>query len=339
MSTIAAHTPGAFENERDRQPMVQAHDDGPDAETFGAVASLAALWESALDAGASEGKSSRELATALGQLRAEIRLGEGTRARLFRPIRGPRRIRLPKRSPGDTSVRFLLTRDGRKGYARRSSQVSVTDLILCHPMRDFSRRHGQTNKPVAFYSRTVGDMVACESQLERRFALLADWHQNVAHIAAQPFTLDFPEGHELGSHTPDFVLISSCGTVVVVDVKWPSSAVSAETVHRHEIVACVLATAGMQHVVWSGTPQVITQNLAHFAAARVPDRLLRDAASKLFAAHRPGMRAGSLIQSAAVDYTLPELTGLVVLRRLLWDHQFTVDMSSPFTLDSEVRCS
>jgi len=278
----------------------------------------------------------REVHAALEVLRAQVQLAEGTRARLFRPIRGPRRIRLPERVAGDVSVRILLTHNGSSAFARRLNQVSLRDLILCHPMRDFSRRHGQTNKPVAYFSRTVGDLVACESQHERRFLILADWHESVAHIAAQPFTIDFPPGHELDSHTPDFVLITASGIVVVVDVKWPSDAINTDVVRRHAIVERVLAEAGMRHVVWADAPRIITENLANFAAARVPDGMMRDLTPKLIAAHRPGIRVRTFLDAVAEVHRIPTSTTLVVLRRTLWEHTFVVDMFAPFTVDTKL---
>lgn len=292
-------------------------------------------WEEALLA-VKGGHGLREVSAALEVLRAQIQLAEGMRARLSRPIRGPRRIRLPERSAGDVSVRILLTHNGSSAFSRRLNQVSLRDLVLCHPMRDFSRRHGQTNKPVAYFSRTVGDLVACESQHERRFLILADWHEGVAHIAAQPFTIDFPPGHEFDSHTPDFVLISATGVVVVVDVKWPSDAIDAEVVRRHAIVECVLAKAGMRHVVWADAPRIITENLANFAAARVPDGMMGELTPKLIAAHRPGIRVRSLLDAVAEVHRTPTSTTLVVLRRMLWDHKFVVDMFTPFTVDAEL---
>ena len=276
------------------------------------------------------------LRTELDRFALELQLGEGKRARLFRPIRGPRRISLPERQPRDEATRVLLSRDGRTGYARALNQVSFEDLVHCHPMRDFARRNGQKNKPVAFYSRTVGDLVSCESQHERRFMVLADWHEGVVHIAAQPFTLQFPTGSTIKSHTPDFVLIGSSGAIVVVDVKWPSHALSETTIRRHKLVERTLAEAGMQHVVWTEAPAILDQNLANFAAARVPDRFMRELPAQLLGAYRPGMSVRGVLTAAAERHGVPASTGLVVLRRMLWDHQFTIDMTLPFTVDSQL---
>ena len=310
----------------------------PNSLSDGSIGS-AISWEKAIAATAiaAGGRTSRAITEALETLSAEIQLGEGRRARLFRPIRGPRRIRLPERIAGDAKVRLLLSRDGRTGYARRVNQVDIKDLVFCHPMRDFSRRHGQSNKPVAFFSRTVGDLVACESQHERRFAILADWHEDVVHIAAQPFTIDFPPGSDMDSHTPDFALVSAGGAVVIVDVKWPSDAVDPDVVRRLEVVRRLLGEAGMQHAVWAGTDRTITDNVANFAAARVPESMMRDLAPKLIAAHRSGIRVGELVQIAADTHRIPASTLLVLVRRLLWDHQFAIDMSVPLTAETELR--
>ncbi|NUU06438.1 TnsA-like heteromeric transposase endonuclease subunit [Leifsonia sp. C5G2] len=229
---------------------------------------------------------------------------------------------------------MLLSRDGSTGYARPISQVSWADLVFCHPMRDFSRRHGQVNKPVAFFSRTVGDLIACESQHERRFMILVDWNLDVVHIAAQPFTIDFPVGHELDSHTPDFVLITRTGGVVVVDVKWHTAAETADVLRRHAVVDKVLASAGIQHAVWVGAPQVITSNLALFASARVPEPTLAIIGPEVLKAARSGARVGEVVNQAAEFLQVPAPVVLVVLRRLLWDHELTIDLSRPFDTET-----
>jgi len=280
-----------------------------------------------------------QLAIALEAFGAQVRLGEGLRARLFRPVRGSNRIHFPERAQGDTSLRVLLSRDGRTATSLALNHVSLADLVMCHPMRTFSRRQGQTNKPVAYYSRTVGDLVACESQHERRFLMLADWHDDVVHIAAQPFTLEFPPGSELRSHTPDFALILRDGGVLVPDVKWPTDAIKEPVVRRHTIVRDVLARAGMQHVVWTDAPQAVTENLAFFAAARVPTGLLRDLAPRLTQGFRPGITVEALTTDVSRTHNLATMTLLVVLRRLLWDRVFRVDMLVPFTLRSELHMS
>ncbi len=302
--------------------------------SHGAAGSDEGAWEAAVARSRSAGGMPGELAAALELLRAEIRLGEGRRARLFRPVRGPRRIRLPERRPHETGVRMLFTREGSTAYARSISQVGLADLVFCHPMRDFSRRHGQVNKPVAFYSRTVGDLIACESQHERRFVILADWNLDVVHIAAQPFTIDFPPGHDLHSHTPDFVLITRAGGVVVVDVKWPTAAETNEALRRHAAVDQLLARAGMQHAVWSGVPPVITENLALFASARVPESALALIAPEVLGAAHSGLRIRELVVRASENAQAPAQTVLVVVRRLLWNHELTIDVSRPFDMET-----
>lgn len=231
-------------------------------------------------------------------------------------------------------MRVLFTRDGSTGYARSISQVSLTDLVFCHPMRDFSRRHGQVNKPVAFYSRTVGDLIACESQHERRFMILADWNPDVVHIAAQPFTIDFQVGHELDSHTPDFVLITRAGGVVVVDVKWPAAAETADALRRHAAVDQVLVSSGMQHAVWSGAPQTVISNLALFASARVPETALTLIGPEVLGAARSGTRVQELVHLVAERAQMPASVVLVVVRQLLWDHKLTVDLRRPFGMET-----
>lgn len=297
------------------------------------------VWEQAITRGGQSSPVGSALMDALEVLRAQIHLGEGARTRLWRPIRGSRRLRIPQRPPGDTSTRLLMSRDGKTAYARRVGQVDHTDLVLCHPMRDFSRRNGQWNKPVAQFSHTVGDLVACESQHERKFVWLADWSQAVIHIASQPFTIEFPPEHEFDSHTPDFALLSPDGAIVIVDVKWPGHVDRPAVVNRHRVVQSVLAEAGMQHVVWSEVVPAVPQNIALFAAARVPAPVMLELAPKLLSLHRPGVSARVLLDAARDAHDIPTSTGMVILRRLLWDHRLAVDMNVPFTIDTEIWSS
>lgn len=296
----------------------------------------AGSWEEALSATNTDRVMPEELRVALEGRDAETQLSPGHRTRLARPVRASQRVRLPERRPHDQVLQVFLSKDGRTGYERALTQVSFQDLVRCHPMRSFSRRNAQTNKPVAFFSRTVGDLLGCESQHERRFALLADWHPDVVHIAAQPFSMRFPTGSPVASHTPDFVLLSRSGAVVVVDVKWPSKAADVEAVRRHEQVRAELTRAGMQHVVWSGASRMLTENLANFAAARVPEQLWREVVPMLLAAHRPGIRVRELLETVEAGCGVPGLTSLVLVRRMLWEHQFTVDVSVPFALETVV---
>lgn len=278
-----------------------------------------------------------ELVAALEDLRAEIRLGEGTRVRLFRPIKGARRVSFPPRLPGDVHSRLLFTRDGRTGYSRALSEATYVDFVLCHPMRDFSRRRGQSNKPVAYFSRTVGDLVGCESQHERRFALIADWRSEIVHIAAQPFTIEFSEGSEFDSHTPDFVLVTVDGRVIVVDVKWPAREFDEKDARRHQLVREQLALASISHEVWFDAPAVVTENLANFAAARIPDPMFSELGPKVLAVAEDGMSIAELQALSAATGAMTSMVALVAIRRLLWEQSLRIDLNRPFNLESELR--
>ncbi len=278
-----------------------------------------------------------ELVAALEDLRAEIRLGEGTRVRLFRPIKGARRVSFPPRMPGDVHSRLVFTRDGRAGYSRALTEATYADFVLCHPMRDFSRRRGQSNKPVAYFSRTVGDLVGCESQHERRFALIADWRTEIVHIAAQPFTIEFSEGSEFDSHTPDFVLVTVDGRVIVVDVKWPTRELDEKDAKRHRLVREQLASASVAHEVWFDAPRVVTENLANFSAARVPDPMFSELGPKVLAVAKTGMSIAQLRASTAESGAMTSMVALVVIRRLLWEQRLRIDLNLPFNLESELQ--
>ncbi|SMQ58242.1 hypothetical protein SAMN06295909_0128 [Plantibacter sp. VKM Ac-1784] len=293
-------------------------------------------WESAVARGPAGGAMPAYLRAVLDVRDNRTRVLNGTRVRISRPVRASRRLTLPARRPGDEEPRVLLSRDGSQGYERKLSQLGVEELINSHPMRTFSRRNAQSNKPVAQFSRTTNDLVGCESQHERRFVLLADFLTSAVHIAAQPFTIDFPTGSELTSHTPDFAVIGALGAIVVIDVKWPTRALDAVAVRRHEIVRNALNSAGIAHFVWTGVASVVTENLANFAAARVPDGMMLDLAPKLLSTHQPSTRVHVLLERASHLHGIDPNVGLVVVRRMLWDQQFTVDLNVRFSPDSEL---
>jgi len=193
----------------------------------------------------------------------------GVRARLFRPLRGGRNLNYPQKASAGKHPTLTFSSDGRSTYSKTLENVQLSDLLHAHPLRDFSRRRGQSNKPVAVHTETTADLVPCESRLERQLVLLADFDRRVAHIAAQPFTLEIPAGGTFSRHTPDFVMLGRGRVPLAVDVKTPSAAEDPKAQARHEDVRAVLAQAGIAHVVWTGIPDVLSNNLALFSKSRV----------------------------------------------------------------------
>jgi hypothetical protein len=254
----------------------------------------------------------------------------GARARLFRPIRGGRHLAYPERTGEAEQPTLTFSKDGRSTYTRALEAVQVGDLVHAHPLRDFSRRRGQSNKPVAVHTETTGDLVPCESRLERQLVLLADFDVRVTHIAAQPFTIEVPTGGAFSRHTPDFVVLGRGRVPLAIDVKTPHAAAEPATVERHEAVRAVLSQAGIAHVVWTGVSAVLTNNLALLSKSRVSDDVMADYAPGLLAAATRATPVTDVVASVAPAIGDPAIA-LVVIRRLIWLHQLLIDLSQPYS--------
>lgn len=287
-----------------------------------------------------------ELGTALKAAERSEQQRFGSRARLARSIRGVRHLRLPDRS-ALKRPQLVFSADGYDTYARTLETIGWADLVASHPMRDYSRHRGQQNKPIAYYSRTVEDLVNCESRLERSFALVADWHPKVVHLAAQPFALQFPVDDAMRVHTVDFVVLAHGRVPLAVDVKTPEAAAKEDWVDRHRRVAEVLSHAGIGHVVWTGENRTAIENLALFASARVPALLRAQARAAVGAAVVglvPARQVAAVIASSMDDLTGDDgrtvparIIAPAILRAMLWDRELRTDLTVPFTFNSLVQ--
>lgn len=225
--------------------------------------------------------------------------------------------------------------DGKNAYTRALGDITVRDIFTAQPMRDFSRRHGQKNKPVAASLRTTRHLVPAESQHERAFLRLADYHPDIAHVAAQPFTLDWrhldglPAGHPK-THTPDFLLFAPGRPPLVVDVKIPSKASEPEQIARHQAIRDTLHAAGIFYVVWVGVHHHVSANLANFRAARVSpatrDRWQQEALTLC----APSVTVEDLIRGLSAAGMDP-LRAPTLIRALLWDRDLFTDMTARFS--------
>ena len=259
----------------------------------------------------------------------------GIRARMHRPVQGVRHLKFDsdRRYP---YPRLWFSNDGEHAHWRDLHAVRREDLIFAHPTRDFSRRKGQKNKPIARWAETNEDLITCESQWEGFFVLLADWDQRVRHISAQPFTLEFPRGALLHLHTPDFVLLTDDEVPIVVDIKTPEEALTESWCRRAGIVAAELRHAGMLHLTFTGMPRSARESLSEFSSARPDDEEVERLREPLRDAASLGATATALASMAAAQTGVPYPEAMSVIRRLLWLHQLHANLAVRFTEDSLV---
>jgi hypothetical protein len=276
----------------------------------------------------------------LVMFRTEVTRSPGIRARLHRPIGSPKQVMvLPHRQlSGD--VDYVFSAGQHRSYTRTADTIGLADLVFAHPRRDFSRRRHQRHKPVAQFVDTVGDLVMCESRLERSFVLLADFTPSVAHVVSQPFTMLYPKGASFRHHTPDFCVLGHGRPPLIVDVKRPEQAAIPKILERHLTVARTLAEIGVGYTVWTGVPETVTVNLGNFAAASLPlrpDRARALAATVRALAASP-IQAGDLATQLEERDRVPRVVGLAIIRSFIWSHVLRTPLTELYTPESLVSC-
>lgn len=256
--------------------------------------------------------------------------------RVFRPSWGTRRLRIDSALAPSSAITISFTLDGTR--VQTGSLDAFDHHLLRHvrPMRDFARRLKQMNKPVATWLHTVGHHVGTESLHERTFMMLADYHLAIHHIAGQPFTLVWPKGSELESHTPDVVLLGERGSPLIVDVRTPDGAVDATWAAKVPSIRRAVESMGMGYLVWTGMSRPYRLNLENFTEARVPPEsyefwslVALDLCTEPTAV---GDLAGHL---EANGYT--RLLALMLIRRMLWRDALRTNMFAPYSAASIVR--
>lgn len=252
------------------------------------------------------------------------------RVRVFRPSWGSRRLRIDLNRALAHAVTISFTRDGRRVETRNSSDFDPTVIPDLLPMRDFARRLEQSNKPVAPWLHTMGHLVGAESHHERTFMMLADYHPAIQLISAQPFTLVWPKGSELSSHTPDVVLMGRGAPPVVVDVRTPSGAAEEDWAAKVPHIAEAITALGMGYFVWTGMSRPYRRNLENFTEARVPPSSYQRWAQVALDVCRWPMPAHELAER--LDHAgYQMLWALTLIRRMLWRRGLATDMFTPYS--------
>jgi hypothetical protein len=84
--------------------------------------------------------------------------------------------------------------------------LAAGDVLAGLPVREFRSYHGRRHYSGWYWSSTMSRLVAYESRLELALILLADYHQSVTGIAAQPFVLAGADRSRERRHVPDLPL-------------------------------------------------------------------------------------------------------------------------------------
>lgn len=260
------------------------------------------------------------------------------RVRVFRPSWGSRRLRIDLNRAQTAAVTISFTRDGQRVETRNSSDFDPTVIPDLLPMRDFARRLEQSNKPVAPWLHTMGHLVGAESHHERTLMMLADYHPAVELISAQPFTLVWPKGSQLSSHTPDVVLLGRGAPPLVLDVRTPSGAVEDDWAAKVPHIAEAVTGLGMGYLVWTGMSRPYRRNLENFTEARVPPSSYQrwaEVALEVCGSPMPAYELAERLDRAGYQ----RLWALTLIRRMLWRRALATDMFTTYSSAASVERS
>jgi hypothetical protein len=257
------------------------------------------------------------------------------RVRVFRPSWGQRRLEIDLERAVSSVVTVSFTLDGLRSETCGLDELDHALLPRLLPMRDFARRLEQSNKPVAPWLHTTGYLVGAESHHERTLMMLADFHPAVELIAGQPFTLVWPKGSALRSHTPDVLLAGGGAPPLVIDVRTPSGSVDEKWASKVPAITEAMTDLGMGYLIWTGMSRPYRRNLENFTEARVPPQSYRrwaQVAGDLCTAPMSAFDLADRLDAAGYQ----RLWALTLIRRMLWRRALVTDMFTPYTSSSIV---
>ncbi|MEU7603131.1 TnsA-like heteromeric transposase endonuclease subunit [Streptomyces sp. NPDC041003] len=203
--------------------------------------------------------------------------------------------------------------------------VSIDLLRAATPWRKFRWRHGQRHHPGSYWSSTMGDHVPYESQLELSRLLFADFDPLVQSIVAQPFLLKAALKGRICRHTPDFLLITSRGPMVV-DVKPSRQLGRPEVVFAFGWTGRAVEGRGWRYEVWSEPAETELANLRFLAGYRRGRLFPSGVLDELRQADLDGIALGDAVRSLP---HLPTPFVRAAVYHLLWTHELLTDLGRP----------
>lgn len=256
------------------------------------------------------------------------------RVRVFRPSSGARRLAIDRRRFAD-HIRIAYTVDGETTSLSKLEHFDLALLPQLLSMREFARRLKQDNKPVATWLHTIGHHVGAESHHERSLMMIADFHPAVHFIAGQPFTMLWPVGAPLKTHTPDVMVMGPSNAPMIVDVRTPEEAADQTWVRKVPAIADALRLLGLGYAIWTGMSRPFRRNLENLTEASVPaisyDRWSR-VALDLCDEPMPATELADRLDASGYQ----RLWSLTLIRRMLWRRVLLTDMFSPYSRSSTV---
>ena len=209
--------------------------------------------------------------------------------------------------------------------------LDKVDLRRSVPVRRFTWRTDQFHRPGLEYLMATDRHHGFESHEEERLLLVADFAAGLIEALCQPFLLRFFSGGKVIRHTPDFLLVTESG-LVLIDVR-PDGRIKREDALKFAAAAEAALSAGWQYGVVVGWRQHVWTNVDALSAERrpLPDVLGIQEQLQEVAAQGP-LPFGELAQRCRI----PAIARAHAIH-LLWHRHLGVDLSGPFGDASLVR--
>lgn len=150
------------------------------------------------------------------------------------------------------------------------TELRLADFKGTVPWRQVRSVQGRDHFSGKYACMSTGGHVVYESQLELARLLLADFDPQVRHIYAQPCRMAARVDGKTHHHVPDFLLITSSGTVKVVNVKPVELLADPKIARALAWPGELIQQHGWAYEIWSGDDPVLLKNVRFLAAYRRP---------------------------------------------------------------------
>jgi hypothetical protein len=203
------------------------------------------------------------------------------------------------------------------------------------PWRRFRSRQGQAHLSGSYWAATTGWHVVYESRLELARLLLADFDVDVVDIYAQPCRLVARVGGRQRRHVPDFLLVSTRGVVMVVNVKPTHRLADPRVAEALDWPRELFTGHGWRFEIWSGCDPVVLDNVRFLAGYRrreiVPDEAVDRACRAVIDGEPLAVAERRLTRGA------PPWAARPALLAGLWRGRLSTDLTRPLSGESTLR--
>jgi TnsA-like endonuclease N terminal len=234
---------------------------------------------------------------------------------------------VPKRSAGgvETPIVHFRRADGAVAEARWAD-ADASVIVDGMPWRKFPWYLGQRSKAGIYWCATERRHVSYESRLELSRLVMKDFDPRAIRIASQPFRLVAKvEGTRL-TRTPDFLVITSRGPLIV-DVKPELELQKPNVAQVLTLTRRVVEGRGWEYELATEPPEIVYANIRFLAGYRRSWLFHPDVLTEVRAALNRNREAS--IDAILTETGLPRRIAFPSLMHLIWQGECTADLTRP----------